>query len=71
VPYVFQLDRGLVHNSKRIQEWLKINLSEEWEEEIWPPSLSGCKPLDYFVWVLPNYKLIRPSTTFPTPWSAR
>ncbi len=63
--YVLFLDRGPEHNRKHIQEWLKVNLSEDWEE-IWPPSLQDYKPLDYFVWALPNFKLIRPST-LPTP----
>jgi hypothetical protein len=29
--------------------WLKESLSEMWEKQIWPPSSSGCNPLDYFM----------------------
>jgi hypothetical protein len=46
--YVFQQDRALAH-SKQTQEWLKTNLPEVWEKEIWHPSLPHCNPLDYFV----------------------
>jgi hypothetical protein len=48
--YVFQQDGAPAHNSKRTQEWLKANLPEVWEKEIWPPSSPDCNPLDYFVW---------------------
>jgi hypothetical protein len=48
--YIFQQDGAPAHNSKRTQEWLKANLPEVWEKEIWPPSLPDCNPLDYFVW---------------------
>ena len=34
----------------RTQKWLKENLPEVWEKEIWPPSSPDCNPLDYFVW---------------------
>jgi hypothetical protein len=35
--------------SKTTLEWLKESLSDMWEKEIWPPSSPDCKPLDYFV----------------------
>jgi hypothetical protein len=35
---------------KRMQEWLKENLSEVWEMEAWPPSSPNYSLLDYFVW---------------------
>ncbi len=48
--YVFQQDGAPAHNSKRTQDWLKENLPEVWEKEIWPPSSPDCNPLDYYVW---------------------
>jgi hypothetical protein len=30
-------------------DWLKESLSDVWDKEIWPPSSSDCRPLDYFV----------------------
>ncbi len=35
--------------SKMTLEWLKESLSDMWEKEIWPHSSPNCKPLDYFV----------------------
>ncbi len=33
----------------KMQEWLKENLSEVWEKEVWPPSSPDYSILDYFV----------------------
>ena len=35
---------------KRMQDWLKENFTEVWEEEVCPPSSPDCNPFDYFVW---------------------
>ncbi len=35
---------------KRMQEWLKENLPEVWEMEVWPPSSPNYSLYDYFVW---------------------
>jgi hypothetical protein len=35
--------------SKMTLEWPKESLSDMWEKEIWPPSLPNCKPSDYFL----------------------
>ena len=35
--------------SKTTLDWLKESFSEVWDKEIWPPSSPYCKPLDYFV----------------------
>jgi hypothetical protein len=41
---------------------LKENLTEEWEEEVCPPSSPDCKPFDYFVrgvselWVIAKFR---------------
>jgi hypothetical protein len=32
------------------QEWLKENLPEVWEMEVWPHSSPNYSLLDYFVW---------------------
>ncbi len=37
------------HDSKRMQDWLKRNLTEVWVEEVWPPSSPDCNLFDYFV----------------------
>jgi hypothetical protein len=34
---------------KEMQNWLKENLTEVREKEVWLPSSPGCKPFDYFV----------------------
>ncbi len=54
---VFQQDGAPAHNSKRTQEWLKANLPEVWEKEIWPPSSPDCNPLDYFVWGVAEFQV--------------
>jgi hypothetical protein len=48
--YIFQQDGAPAHNSKKTQNWLKKNLPEMWEKEVWPPSSPDCNPMDYFVW---------------------
>jgi hypothetical protein len=48
-PLHLPAGRHLSHDSKRMQGWLKENLTEVGVEEVWPPS-SDCNPLDYFVW---------------------
>jgi hypothetical protein len=35
---------------KRMQEWLKENLPEGWEMEVWPPRSPNYSLLNYFVW---------------------
>ncbi len=35
---------------KKMQEWLKENLPEVLEMEVWPPSTPNYSLLDYFVW---------------------
>ena len=47
--YIFKQDGISTQDSKRIQDWLKENLTEVWEEEVCPPSSPTCKPSDYFV----------------------
>ncbi len=37
------------HTMKEMQKWLKENLTEVWVEEVWLPSLPGCKTFYYFV----------------------
>jgi hypothetical protein len=36
--------------SKKMQSWLKENLPEVWDKEVWPPSSPDSSLLDYFVW---------------------
>jgi hypothetical protein len=33
-----------------MEEWLKQNLPEVWEKEVWPPSSLNNSLLDFFVW---------------------
>jgi hypothetical protein len=35
--------------SKRTLVWLKENLQEVWDKEVWPPSSPDYSLLDYFV----------------------
>jgi hypothetical protein len=49
-PNVFQQDGAPAHNSKRTQDWCRVNLPEFWWKELWLPSSPDCNPLDYFVW---------------------
>jgi hypothetical protein len=39
-----------VHDSKKMQGWLKENLTEVWVEEVWPPCSHDCNPFDSFIW---------------------
>lgn len=48
--YVFQQDGAPAHTAKATQIWLKANVPELWEKEVWPPSSPDCNPLDYYVW---------------------
>jgi transposase len=48
--YVFQQDGAPAHTSNVTQSWLRENLPEFWEKEVWPPCSPDCNPLDYFVW---------------------
>ncbi len=48
--YIFKQDDTSAQESKRMQDWLKENLTEVWVEGVWPPSSPGCNPFDYFVW---------------------
>ena len=48
--YIFKQDGISAQDSKRMQDWLKENLTEVWEEEACPPSSPNCKPFDYFVY---------------------
>ncbi len=34
---------------KRMQEWLKENLPEVWEKEVWPPSSPSYSLFNYFL----------------------
>ncbi len=46
-----------MHNSKKTQDWMKENLPEVCEKEIWPSSSPDCNPLDYFVWGVTELKV--------------
>ncbi len=48
--YISQQDGTSAQDSKRIQDWLKENLTEEWVKEVCPPCSPDCNPFDYFVW---------------------
>ncbi len=47
--YIFKQDGTSDQDSKRMQDWLE-NLTEEWKEEVCPPSSPDCNPFDHFVW---------------------
>ena len=47
---IFQQDGAPAHTAKRTQIWLKSNLPDCWDKEIWPPSRPDLNPMDYSVW---------------------
>jgi hypothetical protein len=55
---------------KRMQDWLKENFTEVWEEEVCPPSSPDCNPFDYFVWgvsvlsVIAEFRVGKRSNTY-------
>ncbi len=43
--------------SKMTLDWIKESLSDMWEKEIWAPSPPECKPLDYFVCGVSEFRI--------------
>jgi hypothetical protein len=39
-----------LYTAKITQNWLKANMENHWPQEIWPPSLPDCKPLELSMW---------------------
>ncbi len=39
------------HDSKRMKDWLKENLTEVYEEEVWPPSSPHCNSFRYILFL--------------------
>ena len=48
--YIFQQDSAPAHASKRTQEWLRLNVSDFWDKNVWPSNSPDLNPLDYSVW---------------------
>ena len=46
---VIRRGQSCSETSKRTQVWLKENLQEVWDKEVWPPSSPDFILLDYFV----------------------
>ncbi len=46
---VIRRGKSCSEKSKRTQVWLKENLHEGWNKEVWPPSSPDYSLLDYFV----------------------
>jgi hypothetical protein len=38
------------YTAKITQNWLKADMENHWLQEIWPPSLPDCKPLELSMW---------------------
>jgi hypothetical protein len=53
----------LVKVRKRMQDWLKENLQEVWDKEVWPPSSPDYSLLDFFVWASLSYRSMQSFTT--------
>jgi hypothetical protein len=49
-PLHLQQDGTPAQDSKRMQDWLKVNLPEVWVEEVWLPSSADFNPFVYFSW---------------------
>jgi hypothetical protein len=43
--------------SKTTLDWLKESFSDVWDKKIWPPSSPDCKPLDYFVCCVSEFRV--------------
>ena len=61
--YSFQQDGAPAHNAKMTQDWLKANVPEMWEKEIWPPSSPDCNPWTTMCGALSRGILINNHTT--------
>jgi hypothetical protein len=46
-PYGMRRGQLMSKAGKRMQEWLKENLPEVWEKEVWPPSSTSHSLLNY------------------------
>ncbi len=60
---VIRRGQSCLEASKRMQNWLKENLQEVWDKEVWPPSLPDYSLLGYFVWTFMSYRSMLSLTT--------
>lgn len=48
--YVFQQDGAPAHTAEKSRRWLKNNLTDFWDKDVWPPFSPDLNPLDYGIW---------------------
>ena len=46
----FQQDGARSHMAKLVQDWCQVNFKGLWPKNLWPPSSSDVKPMDFVVW---------------------
>jgi hypothetical protein len=61
--YIFQQDSAPAHASKETQEWLRINVGNFWDKNIWPSNSPDLNPLDFSVWSVVEAKACKTSHT--------
>ena len=59
--YVFQQDSAPAHASKKTQEWLRMNVAEFWEKNVWPSNSPDLNPLDFSIWSVVESKACQTS----------
>ena len=59
--YVFQQDSAPAHASRRTQDWLRSNMAEFWEKDVWPSNSPDLNPLDYSIWSVVEAKACQSS----------
>jgi transposase len=59
--YVFQQDSAPAHASKKTQEWLRANVAEFWDKNVWPSNSPDLNPLDFSIWSVVESKACQTS----------
>ena len=50
--YVFTQDEEPSHTSNLTQKWCKGHFNGFWDKDLWPPSNSYIKPIDFAIWCI-------------------
>jgi hypothetical protein len=60
---VIRREQSCSEASKRMQNWLKENLQEVWDKDVWPPSSPDYSLSNYFVGAFLSYRSMLSLTT--------